>query len=281
MPELPEVEYARKVAARVAVGREILSAVAADDSIVFDGISGAQLAERLEGATVLAACRKGKQLWLETDAEGSVLLHLGMTGHLRSPDDRRLKLAADTPADDGTWPPRFTKLHLCFRGGGELAFTNARRFGRIRWRRKPRLESPIANLGFDPHLELPDSQSFHQLLKKRKGVIKSLLLNQRFVAGVGNWIADEVLFRAGIDPRRRASDLSADEVELLRTSLQAVIDFAVSVDADKRKFPSDWLFHRRWGKVEGMKTDEGAPIEFIEIGGRTTAWVRPVNVSEL
>jgi formamidopyrimidine-DNA glycosylase len=243
-----------------------------EDAIVFENLPPDLLRKRLLGAEVRAARRKGKQLWLEIGSQGSLLIHLGMTGHLRTPDERRLKLAADTPLDDGRWPPRFAKLHLVFDDDGELVFTNSRRFGRVRWRQDPRAESPVADLGFDPLLEAPSVAEFQGMLSDRKGVIKSLLLNQRFVAGVGNWIADEVLFRAGIDPRRRACDLTLDESRALHESLGYVIEFAVSVDADKRRFPDDWLFHRRWGKAAGVTTG-GDAIEFVTIGGRTTAWV--------
>jgi formamidopyrimidine-DNA glycosylase len=108
-------------------------------------------------------------------------------------------------------------------------------------------------------------------------VIKSLLLDQGFAAGVGNWIADEVLYQAGIDPRRRADTLSAAEARRLRTKLVAVVRKAVAVDARKERFPRGWLFHRRWGRDPEALDAAGRPIEFLRIGGRTTAWVPAVQ----
>jgi formamidopyrimidine-DNA glycosylase len=103
--------------------------------------------------------------------------------------------------------------------------------------------------------------------------VKGLLLDQAFTAGVGNWIADEVLYQAGIDPRRPAGDLDADEVKRLRAKLRHVVRKAVDVDAEKDRFPRTWLFHRRWGKEEGAVTARGERIEHITVAGRTTAWV--------
>ena len=75
-------------------------------------------------------------------------------------------------------------------------------------------------LGFDPHLEMPPLGTFTKLVQRRKILIKALLLDQGFAAGVGNWVADEALYQARIDPRRRANDLSQDDTRRLRTCLK-------------------------------------------------------------
>jgi len=90
---------------------------------------------------------------------------------------------------------------------------------------------------------------------------------------VGNWIADEVLYQAGLDPRRPASSLSREEVGRLRARTRAVVRRAVSVDADAARFPRTWLFHHRWGREDGARTARGEPIVHLTVGGRTTAWV--------
>jgi formamidopyrimidine-DNA glycosylase len=114
-------------------------------------------------------------------------------------------------------------------------------------------------------------------LAHRSARIKALLLDQRFAAGVGNWIADEVLYQAWIDPRRRVNDLSPDDVKRLHRKLAAVIRTAVRVNADKAKFPDSWLFHRRWGRQRNATTSRGEPIRHIVVGGRSTAWVPSVQ----
>ncbi len=273
MPELPEVERGRKLVEAIAGGRRIAGVWCADDRIVFDGVTPVGVQRALTGARVEAVRRRGKHLWLELDRALHPLFHFGMTGGFRTRGDAPILLAASPRKVDGTWPPRFTKLRLELDDGGELAFTNARRLGRIRLRECPADEPPISLLGFDPLLDPPGPAAFTALLGARSAVIKSLLLDQRFAAGVGNWIADEVLYQAGIDPRRRADTLSPVESRRVRSRLLSVIRRAVEVDAVKDRFPRTWLFHRRWGKKDDARTARGEPIEFLTIGGRTTAWV--------
>jgi len=272
MPELPEVERARRMASRVAVGRTIVAVSCAHDPIVFDGVSGTRVRQALLGRTVIGAHRRGKHFWLELDRRPWPCFHLGMTGDVRTRNEAPIQLASSPAETDDAWPPRFTKIHLTVHDGGELALTNKRRLGRIRLRKDPVSEPPISALGFDPLLDLPSPARFAELLTTRSAVIKSLLLDQGFAAGVGNWIADEVLYQAGIDPRRRANTLSPRESKRLRTTLRRVIETAVKADADKSRFPRGWLFHQRWGRHPGARVQD-QPIEHLTIGGRTTAWV--------
>jgi formamidopyrimidine-DNA glycosylase len=104
-----------------------------------------------------------------------------------------------------------------------------------------------------------------------------VLLDQGFLAGVGNWIADEVLYQARLDPRRISSELTVSEIQRLRTKIRSVIRKAVAVDADSSRFPRTWLFHRRWGKDPEAHTIRGEKIRHTTIGGRTTAWVPGVQ----
>jgi len=162
--------------------------------------------------------------------------------------------------------------------GGELAYTNARRLGRVLFRDAPLEEKPLRKLGFDPLTDMPSLRAFRERIgRRRRAVLKALLLDQKFAAGVGNWIADEVLYQAEIDPRRRVAELDAEEVARLHAKLRYVIATAVKADARKSALPKRWLFHRRWGKDAAARTHDGRPIEFVEIGGRTTAWVPSVQ----
>lgn len=274
MPELPEAEHTRKILQRIAVDRRIARAIVADDAIVFDGRSKRWVAGRLKHRHIVAARRRGKYLWLELDEAPHPILHLGMTGTVRTKDDEPLKLAASPKIPDRAWPPRFTKLRLELDDGGEIAFTNARRLGRVLFRDRPEHEAPIAKLGFDALTDMPDLAAFRtRIERRRRAVLKTLLLDQGFAAGVGNWIADEVLFQAGIDPRRRVSSLDAEDVARLHETIRHVIHTAVGADARKDLLPKSWLFHHRWGRNADAETSEGEPIEHLDIGGRTTAWV--------
>ena len=217
-------------------------------------------------------------MWWELDERPWPLFHFAMTGQFVTPDDGPLRLAAHGKRPlDRSWPPKFWKILVWLDDGGQLAMTNARRLGRIRLRHDPEREPPIAALGFDPLYQMPSAAAFAERLRARKTVLKALLLDQRFVAGIGNWMADEILYQAKIDPRRRGHELSDAEARRIHARLGSIVDKACAVDADKTQFPRRWLFHHRWGKPADARTAKGEPIEFLEIGGRTTAWVPTVQ----
>lgn len=295
MPELPEVEAAKRAAHNVAAGRRIAEVWVADDPIVFEGVTPARFRRALVGRRVKAVRRHGKHLWLELDRRPWPCLHFGMTGGIHAnqshpggaarraavPAGRAVRLVSDGPRaarTDGRpdWPPRFTKLHLRFAGGGELALADGRRLGRIRLRRDPPTEPPISALGFDAWRALPTPARFHAMLRERKSPIKAVLLDQSFAAGIGNWIADEVLYQAGVAPKRRASTLSIAEARRLRAKIRSVIGAALRAGSNSDRFPRWWLFHRRWGHRRGgppATTARGEHIRHDTVGGRTTAWV--------
>ena len=98
---------------------------------------------------------------------------------------------------------------------------------------------------------------------------RRLLLDQSFLAGIGNWIADEVLYQARVHPESSASALDAEAVRRLHKAIVDVLALAVKVEADHTKFPSDWLFHFRWGKGKGKSVDAaGNAIEFVTVRAR-------------
>jgi formamidopyrimidine-DNA glycosylase len=274
MPELPEVERSRRIAAAIAVGRRIVDVRCADDAILFERVAPARFRKALVGRRVLAVKRHGKHLWFELDRRPWPCMHFGMTGGFHTaPGGPRIRLKSHPEKPDATWPPRFTKLHLVFDDGAELVLADARRLGRVRLREDPATEPPISLLGFDAHRALPSLPRFRELVKARGAPLKALLLDQSFAAGVGNWIADEVLYQARLDPRRVARSLSDAEIARLRNALKKVIDTSVRLSNDSDRYPRGWLFHRRWGKNPRAVTRTGEQIRHITLGGRTTAWV--------
>ena len=230
------------------------------DAIVLSGVSPRAVERALRGATVENTGRFGKHLWLELDRKPWPVFHFGMTGGFHCYRDPK-------------GPPRFVILDLLLDDGLRFAFADARRFGRLRLARDPLREPPLDGLGHDPLFGLPGVKRLAEEISARKAPIKAVLLDQATFAGVGNWIADEVLYQASIRPHRPAAELSLAEVERLRSALLRVIRRAVAVNADSDRFPAGWLFHRRWGRVKGSKTLLGAAIVHDTVGGRTTAWV--------
>ena len=277
MPELPEVERGRRLAEATAAGRHIARVWCEDDPLVFDGVAPEHWRGALEGRRVEAARRWGKQLWFVLDRPPHPLFHFGMAGGFKTPASTPLQLKSGPKEEPGVWPPRFVKIRLRFDDGGELAMTDGRRLGRILLRDDPEHEPPVAGLGFDPLLAMPPPKRFAALVGARGTNVKSLLLDQSFAAGVGNWIADEALYQAGIAPLRPAASLTDAEVRRLRAKLAAIVKRAVDADADAARYPRTWLFHRRWGKRADVRTTRGDRIEHAKIGGRTTAWVPAVQ----
>ncbi|KAJ3409812.1 hypothetical protein HDV05_004254 [Chytridiales sp. JEL 0842] len=281
MPELPEVERARRLLHGVSVGKSITRIDAQEDSIVFtDSTTHASFKAALEGRLVKDTQRRGKMFWMVLDGDEHPLMHFGMTGSIRVKGQPGLKYI-DFDTSDDNWPPRFWKFNMILSDGTEIAFTDPRRLARIRIiRGDPHLSKPVSDLGFDPMLNMPPLSDFSSLILKRNMPIKALLLDQSFSAGVGNWVADEVLYQAGIHPGQITASLTEEELEMLHGTMERVVREACEVNADSDRFPREWLFHYRWFKgkrgVEA-KLPNGNKITFDTIGGRTTAVVPAVQ----
>ncbi|MFW5652848.1 MAG: Fpg/Nei family DNA glycosylase [Planctomycetota bacterium] len=269
MPELPEVEAARKVAHAHLVNHRLVDVVVHEDEIVFDQDAPGEICNALRGRMVIGTDRRGKYQWLKLDAAPHLLVHFGMTGRYHVLDAGHSREDVEAV--------RFRKMELLAESGVRLIFADPRRLGRVRLKTDPDSEPPVSKLGFDPLISIPRGKAFADAVCCRKAPIKALLLDQGFAAGVGNWIADEVLYQAKIDPHRRACDLNEDEVAALRKKLRDVIHKAVEVDADSSRFPRTWLFHHRWGKQAEATTHRGERVEYSTVGGRTTAWVPEVQ----
>ena len=213
-------------------------------------------------------------------------MHFGMTGwvYLRHTPTAYSRRATkeDYPLKD--WPPKAWKFALTTDGPEpvEAAFVDTRRFARIRLIDCPdgdiRSVEPLSLNGPDPVIDKSTvtEEWLRERLAKRAAPIKAILLDQAFLSGVGNWVADEVLYHAGIHPEQRADTLPPDRVAKLHAALRMVTQTAVDLLADSTKFPDDWLMRYRWdkGKKDAVnKTADGSRITFVTVGGRTSAVV--------
>ncbi|XP_020579421.1 formamidopyrimidine-DNA glycosylase isoform X7 [Phalaenopsis equestris] len=242
MPELPEVEAARRAIAEHCVGKKVRRSVVADDSKVIEGISPSELESALTGKTIVAALRKGKNLWLRLDSPPFPSFQFGMTGAVYIKGVAVTKYKRSAVSDNDEWPSKFSKVFMELEDGLELSFTDKRRFARVRLLQDPETVPPISELGPDAMLEPLQIDELVEALSRRKTAIKALLLDQSFVSGIGNWIADEVLYQARIHPQQIASNLSKGDCEALH---RCMTKYAVEVDADCSSFPIGWLFHYR------------------------------------
>ena len=252
------------------------------DDIVFADCPNAETASRaLVGLKIAAARRRGKQMWWDVSGDKralSLLCHFGMTGSISIKPPGSEAIAAkykSTKVDSSQWPPRFTKLEVVVSDGTRLAFSDPRRLGRVYLLPgDPLGQLPLSALGPDAFTDLPPLAAFSRALRDKSVAIKVLLLDQSFIAGIGNYIADEVLYRARIHPDSPCNALDDSAVRALHDAIAYVIGLACSVEADYERFPLDWLFHRRWEKGRSRpKTHDGLAIEFLTVGGRTSAVV--------
>ncbi|KAJ3130117.1 hypothetical protein HK098_006176 [Nowakowskiella sp. JEL0407] len=276
MPELPEVEIARKLLTNALQGSTICNILSNEDEIVFQNTTHTEFAEILKGKTVQSVGRKGKYFYFILDSPPYPVFHFGMTGGIAIKGEKSPYFFPDST----DWPPKYIKFILTAKSNTnetttEIAFSDPRRLSRITFvPSDPLSHPPISKLGFDPLIQMPEYDVFVDLVKKRKMPVKSLLLDQEFSAGVGNWVADEILYHARVHPAHRTNMLTDTDIAHIYAQMSLIVKKAVDVDADVERFPKNWIFHVRWNK--GKKGDhmvDDMKISFETVGGRTSAFV--------
>lgn len=278
MPELPEVETVCRVLRRALQGKKIKDVEIVPDPIVFKSPAAA-IRKAVEGSKVKKIGRKGKAFWMELDSGFALFTHLGMSGWIRElgKETVRLKEHGDAPLDDEQGRPRFLKMLITANDGTRVSLTDGRRLGRVWLGDDPANDPKIKKLGPDAMDDLPNPKAFAVIYQKRQAPIKALLMDQGLVSGIGNWVADEVLYHAKISPHRPASTLSEADFKRLHKAVQDVLRIAVDAGADDDKYPPGWLFHHRWGGSRGADRIGKHDIVRDQVGGRTTAWVPDVQ----
>jgi formamidopyrimidine-DNA glycosylase len=228
MPELPEVEVTRRKLAPSLVGRTI-AAVHTTRPSYFFLTPPAELERRLAGRTVNELRRHGKYLVAVLDDGAQVLLHLGMTGQLFVQGSSSLRLLSSTtraslkPEDQPEFKPdRHTHLRLAFTDSGpEVWFRDTRKFGKVKWIAPGDSDPRLDKLG--PDALGADGDRLHDATRRRGVAIKSLILNQQVIAGVGNIYADEALFLSGLRPTRKAGTLTREKCDALAANIRKVL----------------------------------------------------------
>ncbi|XP_057772799.1 formamidopyrimidine-DNA glycosylase isoform X1 [Salvia miltiorrhiza] len=272
MPELPEVEAARRALAEHTVGKKIIKVIVADDSKVIDGVSPKDFEAALVGKTIVATHRKGKNMWIELDSPPFPSFQFGMAGAVYIKGVAVTKYKRSVVKDTDEWPSKYSKLFVELADGLEFSFTDKRRFAKVRLLDNPVSVPPISELGPDALTEPMTEDELCNSLKKKNIGIKALLLDQSFLSGIGNWMADEVLYQARIHPLQTASSLSKECCTNLLKCINEVIEKALEVGADSSQFPDNWIFNSR-EKKPGKAFVDGKKLDFIKAGGRTTAYV--------
>jgi formamidopyrimidine-DNA glycosylase len=266
MPELPEVESARAVISQAAVDRLIVG-VDDSDTYVCRPHPPGDIRAALLGRRLSAVHRRGKSMWCETSpaadtAEpGPVLgIHLGMSGKIVITDGRGRESEGGDYWRRGRAPGdyRFTRFSLTFADSGMLLLVDPRRLGRVR------LDPPVEVLGPDA-LDVTPAQ-FRAAFSRGTAPVKARLLNQHAIAGIGNLLADQILWKGKINPARPVGQLTRAEVERLLKATRATVASAVA-NGGVHNLP-----------VVASRTRDatcprcGAPMAHGTVGGRTTWW---------
>jgi len=258
MPELPEVETIKKDLEKIILGKKISEVIVYNPKVIRQ-ISVDKFKKFLAGATVKNILRKGKALILELSGGKSLIIHLKMTGQL-------------------VYPGTGKNARVVFKlsDGRQLDFNDQRLFAELRLMDDWKDFKFIKELGPDP-FDL-SAEDFKNMLSKKKTKIKPLLMDQKFISGIGNLYAAESLFRAKIAPQRIAQSLSEKEKELLFNSIKKVLNEALryggsSVD-DYVRLSGERGEYAKHHKVYGREGKScfvcKTPIKRIALGGRGT-----------
>lgn len=205
MPELPEVETFRRQIETAVQNKTVTDVDVRPDSIVFCGKSPAIVKKVFLGMKIKKCLRQGKYIWLELSQKPWPVFHLGMKGSYI--------LSKSLPETTS----KSIKLVLQMHDGTFFIFKDPRRFARKFLMDNPLASKPLGYLGPDVLTELPSPHQLRALLGSRKAPIKSLLMNQALLAGIGDWIADEILFQSGINSHRKAYELKKAEIKKIHS----------------------------------------------------------------
>jgi formamidopyrimidine-DNA glycosylase len=260
MPELPDVAgYARYLDA-TSLHRRIVRTHSHDARLV-KGVSRVGLQRHLEGARLAGTRRWGKWLFapLEGEGRGNLVLHFGMSGDLAYTTDGRL--------------PEHTRFSLEFTGGHRLAVISQRLIGRVSWTDDADAFAAEQDLGPDALGDDLDRAAFLQLLDGRRGAIKSTLMDQSLLSGLGNVYADEILFQAGIHPASPVSALDGQTRRDLYRTMRRVVREAARRGGEPTALPRSWLTPMR-GQEDASCPRCGTPLARTRVAGRT-AWFCP------
>ncbi|MFP4529073.1 MAG: Fpg/Nei family DNA glycosylase [Candidatus Kapaibacterium sp.] len=248
MPELPDLEVYKKYIDSTALHKKIDEVEITEDRVVEP--DNDKLKTELKDKKFSETHRHGKYLFLDYGS-GWLMMHFGMSGNVKY-------FKNDEERDEH----QRVLFHL--ENGYSLAYVSQRMLGKIDLSESPDKYCSDNNIGPDAY-RLSESD-FVEKIKSKRGMIKTALMDQSLISGIGNIYSDEILFHARIHPETKISDLSDDDVRHIYEKMQKVFDEAIA--GNVRKFPDNFLIPRR---EEGTSCPKcGGEVEKLEVGGRST-----------
>jgi formamidopyrimidine-DNA glycosylase len=257
MPELPDVEGFKRVLVKNGL-RKTIDRVAVSDVRILGKLSSRAFVSRLQGTKLVAARRYGKHLMANVDRGGWLTLHFGMTGALQFVRKRNEE-------------PPFTRVRFDFANDGYLAYTNKRMLGRVGLVEDAADFIADEKLGPDALDRRFDFDAFRAAVRDLKRDVKSVLMDQEIVAGIGNIYSDEILFQARINPAKRIDQLAPGQLERLFLEMRKVLKTAIARGAGSEQFvermPEGSLLPQRHkgGRCPRCR----APLKVVKLRGRT------------
>jgi formamidopyrimidine-DNA glycosylase len=252
MPELPEVEQARRFLERNALNRKILSVDVLDDGVL-QGIDAGTFRQDLTGRSMTIAGRRGKQLFIGLDDGSFLTIHLGMTG--------------DLGIETGENIPRFSRIAFRFEGGS-LFYSDQRKFGAVGI--VGSVDQFVNEHGLGPDALCISLSDFMERVSGHRKAIKSVLLDQGVLSGVGNLYADEVLFQARVHPATSADSISRRKLTDIYRQIGNVLRESIAVSSDFVSLPDGFLLRTREGGAECPRGN--GLLAVTKVGGRTTIY---------
>lgn len=216
MPELPEVEVVRKDLERDVIGKKIKDVQVKLSRVIRRHKTSKEFRDRLIGRKITKIDRRGKYILIHMDSGDVLVMHLGMSGRVERATGRKP-------------PEKHTHAIIKFQVGGELRFVDMRQFGELFVTSKDGLSGvkELAHIAIDPLEDSFTWQYFSEVISSRKMKLKALLMDQKFISGIGNIYSDEILFVSGIRHDRLSDTLSDQEVRRLYRAIQEVLQEAI------------------------------------------------------
>ncbi|WP_026932816.1 DNA-formamidopyrimidine glycosylase family protein [Christiangramia echinicola] len=250
MPELPEVAYQKLYVDSTSLNQKIIRLDLGADKIFQSPKK--EFEETLLGNEFVGTHQIGKYLLLKLKKNGFLVVHFGMTGKLDYFKHDEIE--------------KHAQLTATFDNGGKLSFICPRKFGKLFLTESVDSFRKQQNLG--PHATEIDKKEFRELFESKKGNVKTALMDQSFIAGLGNLYVDEILFQTGIHPKSKIQDLGKDDILNMFQSMVEILDTVTKSKTEGVAIPDSYLRkHRTVG--EDCPNGNGK-IEMIKVGGRST-----------
>jgi Formamidopyrimidine-DNA glycosylase len=251
MPELPEVESFGKYLDRTSLDKTIEN-VEIKSPELLQNVDANDLKEKLEGHKFKYTKRYGKYTFTCLNSDFWLILHYGMTGRLKYFKGQ----------DEA---PHYDRLLITFEDGSHLAFDDPRKFGKINLASS--VEDFVKEKELGPDATEIDPKTFKQIFERKKGAIKSVLMDQHIIAGIGNIYSDEILFQACIHPKAPANKLNNAQIERIFKVMKMVLETSVEKRIAKEELPDSFIIpHRR---KNGKCPNSDIKLKTIKVSSRT------------